>query len=211
MHQFANDLAEILATSITEYDIDQHWASTGPKAISLVKEPFFRDYAAAHGGRLPYIDPSPSVRWSWGESQPDSILDDAIKSKTLFMDWFNRNVLPRDKDHHKCSSAILLHTDSTGSFGRRNIYRDPPRVPFGWSLSKMSIFSEAPDSVYPLGEVPYVSDITNYEESLPVTVDIMVARGCDGLISRLAQDLVESGILKVPKAGGNLTGASILF
>ncbi|KAJ9413173.1 hypothetical protein QL093DRAFT_2510196 [Fusarium oxysporum] len=55
------------------------------------------------------------------------------------------------------------------------------------------------------------SDIPNYEESLPVTVDIMVARGCDGLISRLAQDLVESGILKVPKAGGNLTGASILF
>jgi hypothetical protein len=67
LHQFANDLADLLATNITEYNISQHWASTGPKSvrdtplteflnltyaalitkeqIALVKEPFFRDYA----------------------------------------------------------------------------------------------------------------------------------------------------------------------
>jgi hypothetical protein len=78
-------------------------------------------------------------------------------------------------------------------------------------LSRISIFSEAPDSVYPIGEVPYSSDITNHEESLPVTVDIMVAKGCDGLIPRLAQELVGQGILKIPKTGGSILGGEVLF
>jgi hypothetical protein len=75
----------------------------------------------------------------------------------------------------------------------------------------MSIFSETPDSVYPLGEVPYFSDITNYKESLPVTVDIMVAQGCGGLIPRLAQDLVGLGILKILKTGRSIIGGSVLL
>ncbi|WZH49518.1 amidase signature domain-containing protein [Fusarium acuminatum] len=233
LHRFANDLADLFATNVQEYNISQQWTLTGPESvrdlplteflnltyaalitkeqIALVKEPFFKDYAASHDGRLPYISPAPSVRWAWGESQPDSILSDAIKNKTIFMNWFNQKILPRDKDRQRCSSGILLHAESTGSFGRRDVYRDPPTVPFGWSLSRMSIFSEVPDSVYPLGEVPYFSDITNHEESLPVTVDIMVARGCDGLIPRLAQDLVGLGILKIPKTGRSIEGGSVLF
>ncbi|KAF9776880.1 hypothetical protein IL306_004872 [Fusarium sp. DS 682] len=233
LHQFANDLADFIGTNVTEYNISQHWSSTGPESIrgipltellnvtyatlitkeqiASVKEPFFRDYAAAHDGRLPYIDPAPSVRWAWGESQPDSMLDDAIKNKTIFMDWFNQNVLRKDKDPQRCSSGILLHAESTGSFARRDIYRDPPNVPFGWSLARISVFSEAPDSVYPVGEVPIFSNITGREESLPVTVDIMVARGCDGLIARLAQDLVGLGILKIPKTGRSILGGSVLF
>jgi len=67
LHRFANDLADFLATNVTEYDLDQSWASTAPgpvrqllltdflnttypalitkQQIALVKEPFFRDYA----------------------------------------------------------------------------------------------------------------------------------------------------------------------
>ncbi|SCV58335.1 related to D-mandelate dehydrogenase [Fusarium fujikuroi] len=233
LHQFANDLADFLATNVTEYNISQHWASTAPKSvgntpltellnvtyaalitkqqISLVKEPFFRDYAAAHDDRTPYIDPAPSARWAWGESQPDSILDDAVRNKTIFMDWFNHNVLPKDKDSQRCSSNILLYTQGPGIFSRRDVYLDPPGVPFGWSLSRISIFSEAPDSVYPIGEVSSFSNITNHNESLPVSVNIMVSRGCDGLVPRLAQDLAGLGLLKIPKTGGNMSGGEVLF
>lgn len=127
------------------------------------------------------------------------------------MDWFNTEVLPPVDDPLTCSSGILLHTDSTGSFGRRDYYRDPPSVPFGWSNSEISIFSEAPDSVLPLGETAYFSEITNHTEYLPVTVDIMVARGCDGLIPKLAQDLLKAGILFIPKTGAGVTGGTVLF
>ncbi|KAI1016939.1 hypothetical protein LB504_007131 [Fusarium proliferatum] len=233
LHQFANDLADFLTTNVTEYNISQHWASTAPitvgntpltellnvtyaalitkQQIALVKEPFFRDYAAAHDGRTPYIDPAPSARWAWGESQPDSLLDDATRNKTIFMDWFNHAVLPKDNNAERCSSSILLYTQGPGIFSRRDVYLDPPGVPFGWSLSRISIFSEAPDSVYPIGEVSSFSDITNRNESLPVSVNIMVARGCDGLVPRLAQDLVGLGLLKIPKTGGNMSGGEVFF
>jgi hypothetical protein len=70
LHQFANDLADLLTTNVTEYNISQHWASAGPNSVrdiplteflnltyaalitkeqvALVKEPFFRDYAGTH-------------------------------------------------------------------------------------------------------------------------------------------------------------------
>ncbi|RBR12028.1 hypothetical protein FVER53590_04368 [Fusarium verticillioides] len=233
LHQFANDLADFLVTNVTEYNISEKWDSTGPESvrntpltellnvtyaalitkqqIALVKEPFFKDYAAAHDGRTPYVDPAPSARWAWGESQPDSILNDAIHNKTIFMDWFNHAVLPKDKDSQRCSSSILLYTQGPGIFSRRDVYLDPPSVPFGWSLSRISIFSEAPDSVYPIGEVSQFSEITGRNESLPVSVNIMVARGCDRLVPRLAEDLVGLGLLKIPKTGGSMSGGSILF
>jgi Asp-tRNA(Asn)/Glu-tRNA(Gln) amidotransferase A subunit family amidase len=70
LHQFANDLADLFATIVQEYNISQQWASTGPESvrdlplteflnltyaalitkeqIALVKEPFFRDYAGMY-------------------------------------------------------------------------------------------------------------------------------------------------------------------
>ncbi|KAF7538699.1 hypothetical protein G7054_g2743 [Neopestalotiopsis clavispora] len=233
INEFASSLASMLQATLTAYDIDEQWATTGPaevaslnftellsttyaalitkEQIPLVREPFYSDYATVHDGRLPYIDPSPRNRWGWADTQPDSILDDAKTNKTLFMDWFNTEVLPPVDDPLMCSSGILLHTQSTGSFGDRDTYGDEPGVPLGWSLSRMTIFAEVPDSVFPLGEVASVSDITNHTEYLPVSVDIMVAKGCDGLIPRLAQDLVSAGVLSVPKTGGSMTGRAILF
>ena len=166
---------------------------------------------AIHDGRRPFIDPTPRVRWAWADSQPDSILDDAVVNKTLFMNWFNEKVLPPAEDPAMCSSRILLHTDSTGGLGRRDNYRDPPVVPFGWGHSEISVFSEAPDSVFPIGEVGAFSEITDHTEYLPVSVNVMVAKGCDGLLPRLAQDLVKAGVLSIPKVGATLNGGAILF
>lgn len=127
------------------------------------------------------------------------------------MDWFNEKILPRDPDPLTCSSGILLHTDSTGYFSPRNDYLDPPVVPLGFSNGEISVFSEAPDSVFPLGQIPFFSPVTNHTEYLPVTVDVMVAKGCDGLITRLAQDLVAEGIIAGPKVGAGLDGGEILL
>lgn len=45
-----------------------------------------------------------------------------------------------------------------------------------------------------------------------MTVDIMAARGCDGLIFGLVQDLVGAGILAPSAAGySDTTGGQILF
>ena len=63
-----------------------------------------------------------------------------------------------------------------------------------------------------MGEVPYFSNITLHEEYLPVTVDIMAARGCDGMLFGLVQDLVRAGLLKATVAGqSSIDGGQVLF
>jgi hypothetical protein len=39
------------------------------------------------------------------------------------------------------------------------------------------------------------------EEMLPVSVDIIAAKGCDGMIFALAKELLDTGILKIPTTG----------
>jgi hypothetical protein len=63
-----------------------------------------------------------------------------------------------------------------------------------------------------VGSASYFSNITLHEEVLPVTVDIMAARGCDGLIFGLVQDLVKAGILAPSMAGySDTAGGEILL
>lgn len=75
----------------------------------------------------------------------------------------------------------------------------------------MSVFSGAPDSVFPVGQVSGYSTITEHSEYFPVTVDVMVAKGCDGLLVKLAQDLVVAGLVIVPQPGQTIYGGEILM
>ncbi|KFG83674.1 hypothetical protein MANI_016065 [Metarhizium anisopliae] len=233
LQNFVSKLAKFLDTSPTDIELNKEWertrpASAGDQSLAqllnttyaaiiskdqakLVREPFYRDYAAVHDGRLPFVNPVPLERWTWGDSQPSSLLSDAVRNKTLFMDWFNGNILPPSSDPLTCSSGLLLHVDGSADFISRNRYISPPVPPFGFSNSQISVFAETPDSVFPLGQVPVFSSITNHTEYLPVTIDVVAAKGCDGLIARLAEDLVAAGILTVPRVGAGIEGGEILM
>ncbi len=68
--------------------------------------------------------------------------------------------------------------------------------------------------VVPIGQasVRQGSRVTNHAENLPVTVDFLAARGCDGMIFSLVQDLLKAGIIKDSVAGAsNVDGGEILF
>ena len=155
----------------------------------LVRDPFFAAYAAVHDGRLPFIDPAPSVRWAYADTQPNSSLIEARDNKTVFMDWFNTNILPTNDTEETCSENILLYSANSEAPGvdprYRDFYKDPPTVPFGFGTSRISVFAEVPDYVVPVGEASYESEVTNHTEVLPVTVDLLVGRGCDGMVSSL--------------------------
>ncbi|KAI9149081.1 Scytalone dehydratase-like protein Arp1 [Paramyrothecium foliicola] len=234
LSSFAEKLASYVGSDgVQNFDLDAVWRATTPKEVSgvglqpllnatyatlitkeqikLVREPFYADYAAAYDGRRPFVNPVPLARWGWGDSVPDSWHEDAVKNKTIFMEWFNKEVLPVSEDKDQCSDAILLYPGSTGSPSPRNRYGSAPGTPLGFSSGRISVFSEAPDNVFPLGDVASLSSITGQQELLPVAVNVMVAKGCDGLLPRLAQDLVKEGILKVPKAGRTTEGGEIFL
>ena len=59
------------------------------------------------------------VRWGFGDSLPDTALQQAVANKTIFMDWFNTHVLVNDST--TCSDSLLLYTAGSQT-QYRNIY-----------------------------------------------------------------------------------------
>ncbi|KAJ9641122.1 hypothetical protein H2199_005790 [Coniosporium tulheliwenetii] len=179
-------------------------------AVALVRDPFYADYAAAHNGRLPFVDPPPLTRWAYGDNATATV-EEAVANKTAFMDWFTSEVLAPDAE--TCSSSLMMYVGSDGdNTVYRNTYWDPPRVPFGFSTGRVSVFAEVPDMVVPIGQAAYESTITNHTEYLPVTVDFMAAKGCDGMLFSLVGELFAAGIVNVSQAGqSSVDGGEILF
>ncbi|MCJ1309334.1 hypothetical protein MMC25_002993 [Agyrium rufum] len=227
---FLAKLESFLGAKTTALNITSLWSSTKPanadpsltdllnitypiliskEQVNLVRTPFYEAYGAVHDGRLPFVDPAPLVRWGFGDSYPESVLTDAINNKTIFMDWFSSNVLVNDST--TCSDSLLLYVGSEAQPNPRNQYLGPPGVPYGFSSGRISPFTEVPDVVVPLGQALSNSTITMHEEYLPVTVDFLAAKGCDGMLFNLINDLVDAGIVTVPMAGGTLTGGEVLM
>ncbi|KAJ7314350.1 amidase signature domain-containing protein [Mycena albidolilacea] len=233
LNNFVDALARFVGGTVSALTLEDVWKASRPPAAgnttlsqllnityatfiskeqtALVRDPFYADYAAVHDGRRPFVDPTPLSRWAFGDSLSDSALDAAISNKTLFMDWFNTQILSLVNEPVQCSSGLLLYIGSSGGQSPRNRYFSAPSPPLGFSTGRISGMAECPDSVYPLGQISAKSSITGHEEWFPVAVDILAAKGCDGLLARLAKDLAAAGILPVPEVGGSITGGDILM
>jgi hypothetical protein len=227
---FVAKLSSFLKANTTTYNVSAEWQIDNPtldplevylnltypiivskSQAPLVRDPFYRDYGAKHDGRRPFVDPVPTLRWAWGQNSSYTVAD-GIANKTTFMNWINGTVLAPSAT--TCSETLLLYVGSAGknSTVYRNIYLSPPTPPWGHYNGNIAIFSEAPDFVVPIGEAPYNSTITGHVEYLPVTVDLMMAKGCDGTLFQLIEDLYKAGILNAAKAGqSGITGGDILF
>lgn len=107
-----------------------------------------------------------------------------------------------------CTDSLLLYVGSKGNASTtvRNVYLEPPSIPAGFSTSRISVFQSGPDHVIPLGETAYVSGVTGKTEYLPVTVDMVAARGCDAVIFEIVEGMVREGLLGLGVVG---TGRSV--
>ncbi|CAK4033314.1 amidase signature enzyme [Lecanosticta acicola] len=228
---FIGNLSSFLGAEVTTFDINAAWNSThqanttssldsllnltyailiSQRQTVLVRDPFYADYAAAHDGRRPFVDPAPLARWAFGDSYPNTTADLAVYNKTVFQEWVSSEVLK--PDNLTCSDSLLFYVGSEADVNYRNQYGDPPVPPTGFDISRVSPFWGGPDFVLPLGSAEYYSNITLHSEYLPVTVDILAAKGCDGMIFGLVQDLVKADILKPSVAGySNTEGGEVLF
>ncbi|KAG4431241.1 hypothetical protein IFR05_013282 [Cadophora sp. M221] len=219
--EFLSKITDFLNATTSALDVNGLWATTHPVEASgntlsefigtvyptlisrqqyrLFTLPFYSDYAAAHDGRRPFINPVPLVRWAYGQSLPASVETQALANKTTFTNWWNSNVVLKSAE--SCSDSILLYPGAIGTPTYRNVYKAAPIVSTGFSISRVAHFTGVPDIVYPLGQASYQSTITLKTEFLPVAVDIIAAEGCDGMLFELTAALNKAGILKVPKTG----------
>lgn len=230
LNEFLSRVSAFLDATVAPFDIYAEWNATRPAGADSslddllnltyamliakeqtknVRDPFYADYAAAHDGRRPFVDPVPLVRWAFGDSYPASELDVAEANRTLFGEWFADQILPPDAT--TCSASLLLYVGTDATTNYRNTYFPAPRAPLGFSFTYVSPFWGGPDFALPVGVAPYNSTVTLHEEVLPVAVDFMAARGCDGMLYGLIEDLARAGILETSLAGYSSTeGGEIL-
>jgi Amidase len=110
----SNPVNEMLQTGF--YDI------VGSDQVRSVRNPFFQDYAAIHGGRTPFVNPASTVLWSHGLTVSESRYQQAIANKTIFQTWISSQVLQGNQTD-TCSSAIIVYPQSVGNTTYRNAYK----------------------------------------------------------------------------------------
>ncbi|KAK8149027.1 hypothetical protein G3M48_008390 [Beauveria asiatica] len=228
LHAFLHNLTDLLSARVTDFNLTERWAATNPSAEPLlsminstyevlsakqqgrlVRDPFYADYAARHDGRLPHVNPAPLRRWALGDNA-NATLDEAIANKTRFMEWFNGSVLRSDSA--SCSSGLFVYVPRTPAPKYRDTYWTGPQAPGAFSTSRISVMAEIPDIVIPIGEVEYQSKVTNHTENMPVTVDLMAAKGCDGMLFSLVRKMYEVGMISKVKPGQSLLhGGNVLY
>ena len=109
-----------------------------------MRDPFYADYAEQYDGRRPFVNPVAPTRWAYGDELPEGAEAEATNNRTVFADWVDRHVLVPDEQ--TCSDSLLFYR-SPPAENYRNIYRDPPEVPSGFSISTFSPFWGGPDFV----------------------------------------------------------------
>jgi hypothetical protein len=57
------------------------------------------------------------------------------------------------------------------------------------------------DYTIPIGQVPYYSPITFHTEYVPVTINMIVKRGCDFMLFNMIEKLAKEGVLQTVKTG----------
>lgn len=228
LNTFLKNLTNFLLANTTAYNVEDAWKAdqvndlplpqflnntyellTAKEQGRLVRDKFYTDYTKVHDGGLPHVNPSPLQRWAFGDNDTSTI-EEVVAAKTKFMKWFNEKELPRDAK--TCSKHLLVYVPKTPAPKYRDTYLTGPSRPFPFSITRLSVYSGAPDMVVPIGEVTYHSAITNRTEVLPASVDLMAAKGCDGMIFSLVRDLHAAGILGTVKTGRSIiSGGNILL
>lgn len=177
--------------------------------LQLVREPFFAAYEAKYNGRQPFVNPVANEYWNWGLTYPQTIAE-SVAIKTTFMDWWNEEIMPGNDQ--SCSESLIVYIGANAvSVQGEPTYRYTQSGNLGL-ISGLSAglfiarFSEVVDVVVPIGQVSYFSNVTQHDEYLPVTVDIMASRHCDAMVLNLVEDLVEAGILPKLETGTSIYG-----
>ncbi|OIW31913.1 amidase signature enzyme [Coniochaeta ligniaria NRRL 30616] len=167
--------------------------------------------AAFPGAGYPPLDPNPRAAFNRSASLTPSDYDAAVALKNKFKDYFLSTVLRPNAE--TCSEGIMVLDMGTGglpSYREQALNALPgatalsvtipaggPNMPSNYLASTAG----CPEVGIPVGQVSYRSEISLQEEMIPVSVDLVAAPGCDGMLLELTRRLAELGVAKTVRTG----------
>ncbi|KAI1780791.1 amidase family protein [Hypoxylon cercidicola] len=178
----------------------------------VVGKPLIDAWADRYDGRFPPIDPARRPGWrSYNESYyTEELYNASLSAKRAAVDWFESEVLYSTPE--SCSESIMLYDIGTGglpSYREESMNNNPNDTSFlavtppGAGISGASICPVygCVDMTIPIGQVPYMSNITFVKEMVPVTVSVVAKRGCDFMLWNMWEKLADEGVLQTIKTG----------
>ncbi|KAL2815873.1 amidase family protein [Aspergillus cavernicola] len=179
-----------------------------------VMGPLLTAWAELFDGRFPPVDPAWRQSWTELAQSPvnQSMYDSALKQKAVTTKWFNENILFETPE--SCSESMMICDIGTGglpSFREEGLNENANAsflavLPEGARITCANICPQfaCADYTIPLGQVPYQSPITMVTEYYPVSINMIVRRGCDFMLFDLVEKLADAGIIRPVKTGRTL-------
>jgi hypothetical protein len=178
---------------------------------SVVAKPLITTWKNLFDGRFPPIDPARRPGWiAFNESETNQAsYDAALATKNKAVMWYESEF--QYSTPESCSESVMVYDIGTGGLPsfRERLLNDSPDASYlavrfdGTAVTGASvcpIFGCA-DFTVPIGQVPYQSNVTLHEEMVPVTINMVVKRGCDFVLYNMIERLADEGVLKTVKTG----------
>ena len=189
-----------------------------------VARPLIDAWSSLYEGRFPPIDPARRPGWvaRLSDNTTQVQYDAALATKRTFSEWFNTEFLgqgfesidePETTTAEECGeSALWIYDIGTGglpSYRERELiagnefatylnYTPPATLTSGVNFCSTA---GCADFTVPIGQVPYFSNVTRVEEMVPVTLSLVVRRGCDYSLFGLIEKMADVGMLRRVKTG----------
>ncbi|OAR02180.1 hypothetical protein LLEC1_06508, partial [Akanthomyces lecanii] len=146
-------------------------------------EGFRNDYARKYG-RPAFVHRALHWQWEVGKAISKDERDECWRRSEVYRHWMLDKILKAGSQDTVVMMPLPIEA------GQPN-YRDAPPPPYsllsGYAALHMSPMLGAPEVTAPVGDIPYMSTVTDREEALPVSVSLIGAPGTDLLLPRLVE------------------------
>ncbi|KAF7587708.1 hypothetical protein BBP40_006843 [Aspergillus hancockii] len=180
----------------------------------IIGKPLLSTWASLFEGRFPPLDPTHRNQWQGFLTDPvrEDDFQQALETRAKAVAWFEKSILYSTE--HSCSESVLVYDIGPGGFPsyREDALNKLPNTTYVYSkpagaallgASICPIFGCA-DYTIPIGEVPYQSVVTLKTEMMPVTMNLVVKRGCDFVLFNMIEKLADESLLRSVKTGKTL-------
>ncbi|KAB8233020.1 amidase signature enzyme [Aspergillus alliaceus] len=180
----------------------------------IIGKPLINAWTRLSDGRFPPLDPTHRDQWQRFLTDPvkEEDFQEALESRAKAVTWFEESVL--FSTNESCSESLLVYDIGPGGFPsyREDVLNKLPNTTYVYKkaddaailgASICPIFGCA-DYTIPIGEVPYKSAVTLKTEMMPVSMNLVVKRGCDFVLFNMIERLADAGLLRTVKAGRTL-------
>ena len=223
MEAFVKKLESHLNCERVCFNIDTLWRETRPKgqpesldqavghiystltayfAATACVDQFCLDYAAQNDGLEPKITAIVKDRLDHGRKLSKSQVSNAIQSMQIFADWAEKVMLGAYDEE---AIALMIFPQSFGIpdyrydiIERKELFKD------GFSIYAFGYLVGCPDYTVPVGQVPYLSEVSKKIEQLPTSISMIARPGSDIPLFDILRSLEEKGDLSPVKAGSTM-------